>query len=114
MAVLINIEIAELKSKFNRHPPSFYVTVFVDKEDKQIKHEYLHDATILVGMIMKTKPFYPESLQLKNGAPIDGNRVLNNQLLQFVYFTFYSFCFCVLRFRLLEYDKKFTALLTTF
>ena len=88
VTVLVNIEIAELKLKFNRHPPSFYVTVFVDKEDKQIKHEYLHDATILVGMIIKTKPFYQESLQLKNGAPIDGNLVLNNQPLQFVYFYF--------------------------
>lgn len=45
----------------------------MDKEDKQIKHEYLHDATILVGMIIKTKPFYPESIRLKDGAPIDGN-----------------------------------------
>lgn len=50
-----------------------HILVSVDKDDDRNEmHEYLHDAAILIGMIIKTKPYYPEVDKGAPGPTIDG------------------------------------------
>lgn len=50
-----------------------HLLVSVDKDDDRNEmHEYLHDAAILIGMIIKTKPYYPEVDKGAPGPTIDG------------------------------------------
>lgn len=55
--------------------------VFMDKEDdRTVKHEYLHDAAILIGMIVSTKPYYPEVDKPTQGPTIDGEHLMISML----------------------------------